>query len=135
MLRIASGEAGVPGLALVAFAIAIGVLGVEDVGDVGDEDAVLPGRESGGMFQAVEEEGGLIVHAVAIGVFEDFHAACLQLRNLLLSDAAVLGFFAGGKRVVAHFHDPHAALRIPVDEDRVLHQRLGGYQHGFKARF
>ncbi len=133
MLWIACGEAGEPGFTLVALAIAIRVFRVENVRDVGDEDAVLPGRETGGMFQTVEKQGGLVVNAVAIRVFEDLHTPRLQLGNLVLPHAAIFGLFAGGERVVSHFDDPHAAFRVPVDEHRILNKRFSGHQHGLKS--
>ena len=134
VLRIAVGEAAEPGLAAVANAIAIRVLGKQDLGDVGDEDAVFPRHQTRRMPQAVEEDGGLVVHAVAVRVLEDLHPAGLQVGHPLLPDLAVAGRLARRKGVVAHLHHPEAAARVPVEIDRILDQRFVGDQTRLVAR-
>ena len=57
-------------LAMVGLAVAVAVLGIEDLGCAGDEEPVPPGEQAGREAEAVEEGGGLVVAAVAVGVFE-----------------------------------------------------------------
>ncbi len=47
VLLVALGEPGEEDLAMVGLAVAVAVLGVEDVGRAGDEHAVAPGHDAG----------------------------------------------------------------------------------------
>ena len=112
VLLVPLAEAREEDLAVVGLAVAVAVLGVEDVGRAGDEHAVAPGHDAGRERQAVEEVGRLVVPAVAVGVFED------------PDDAPRLPLAVDAERVVAHLDDPELAVGAPVEGDRVLDQRL-----------
>jgi hypothetical protein len=82
----------------------------------------FPARESGGIREVIEKRRGLVADAVAVCVFDHFHPAAVRLAVALV------------KRIVGHLHNPHAALRIPVHEYRILHQRLTRAEFGFESR-
>ena len=99
---------------MVGLAVAVAVLGIEDLGGAGDEQPVPPGEQAGREAEAVEEGGGLVVAAVAIGVLER------------ADDAARLALAVAAEGIVAHLDDPEPAVGAPVEGDRVGHQRLAG---------
>ena len=61
-------KAGEERLAEVGPAVAVGVFRIEDFGGAGDEHALPPRQHTGGKPKAVEEQGGGVVAAVAVGV-------------------------------------------------------------------
>ena len=99
---------------MVGLAVAVAVLGIEDIRGAGDQDAVAPGHHAGREAEAVEEGRLLVVAAVAVGVFQE------------PDDAAGLALAVDAQRVVAHLDDPELAVGPPLEGDRVLDQRLGG---------
>ena len=122
VLLVALGEPGEEDLAMVGLAVAVAILGVEDVGRRGDEHAVPPGHEAGGKRQAVEERRRLVVAAVAVRVLEEpDHAAGLALA-------------VDAQGIVAHLDDPELAVGAPVQRDRVLDQGLAGGQLDLEPR-
>ena len=78
--------------------------------------ALPPGHHAGREAEAVEEDGRLVVAAVAVGVLQDADLA------------AGLALAVDPEGIVAHLDDPEPAVGAPVERDRVLHQRLGGDQ-------
>ena len=116
MLLVAFGEAGVEDFAAVGLAVAVGVLGVEDIRGAGDEYAVTPGHHAGGERQVVEEDGRFVVLAVALGGLQ------------ALDPAAGLAFAVHAERIVAHLDDPELAIRSPGEGDGVFDKRLRGDQ-------
>ena len=95
----------------VGLAVTGGIFGVNDVGSSREQDALPPTHDSGGEVEAIEEEGGLIVFAIAIEVFEKANAP------------AWFAVDAGG--IVGHFCDPEFAVCPPINSDRILHQGFG----------
>ena len=68
-------------------------------------------NDPGWKKQSIEEDGGPVVAAVAIGVLQDD------------DPPTWLALVVHAQRVVAHFHDPEFAVRTPVKRDRALDQR------------
>ena len=97
-------------------------LGVKDLGRAGHEHALAPRHQAARELEAVEEQRGLVVLAVAVGVLQVFDAA------------AGLAAIVRAERVVAHLDDPQFAVRPPGERDRVLHQRLGRHEVHLKPR-
>src|SRR5262249_41916898 len=71
VLLVALDEAAVERDALVGLAVAVGVLGVEDLRGTRHDDALAPGHDAGWEADAFEEDGRLVVLAVATGGFEE----------------------------------------------------------------
>ena len=117
-----SHEAVIQDFALVGPAVAVGVLGVENVGRTGDQNAVAPRSDAGGKAEVVEKHGRAVVAAVAVGIFQ------------AADRAAVLAFAVDAARIVAHLDDPQLAVGSPSHGDRIDHQRLGRHQLDLKAR-
>ena len=113
VLRVSLGEAVEQDRPAVRLAVAIGVLGVKDFGHAGDDHAILPARQAGGIGKVVEEDRDLIVDAIATGGFEDFHPTAADFSVVLVEG------------VVGHLDDPHSATGVPVDVDRVLNEWFG----------
>ena len=116
VLLVALDEAGEEHLAMVGLAVAVAVLGIEDVRGARDQHAFRQGITPVGKPEAVEERRLLVVAAVAVRVFEE------------PDDAAGLPLAVDAQRIVAHLDDPELAVGPPVEGDRVLDQRLGGDQ-------
>ena len=74
-----------------------------------------------GKFRSVGEERGLVVAAVAIGVFENAHAA------------AGLAVAVHAERIIRHLHDPQTPALIPVERHGIEHQRFRGDQLDFES--
>ena len=104
-LPVAGIEPGEDDFANVGLAVAVGVLGINDVGGGTDQHALLPRRDAVGKVDLVEKDGRLVVLAVAVGVFEQTDAAA----------RLIIPLEAGG--VVEHFGDPQFAVRTEVDGD------------------
>src|SRR5262249_6542664 len=109
VLLVALHETGVEDNFLVGLAVAVGVLGVEDVRGAGDQHTLAPRQHAGRVAEVVEEDGRLVVLAGAPGVFEE------------LDLAAELALAIDAERVVAHLDDPELAVRPPGHRDRVFH--------------
>src|SRR5262249_14343536 len=103
VLLIAREEAGEQDLALIGLAIAIRVLGVEDVRGRGPEHALPPRQAAGREADVVEEDGGLVVLAVVLGRFEELDAP------------AGLALTVDSEGVVTHLDDPELTVRAPGD--------------------
>ena len=97
-------------VATVGLAIAVGVLGIEDVRRAGDDDPFPPRNQAGGEAEAVEERGRFVVATVAVGVFQD------------PDNPAELPFVVDSERVVTHLDDPELAVGAPVEGDRIFDQ-------------
>src|SRR5262245_26789575 len=74
-LVVVRAEAGEELLDDVGLAVAVGVLGVEDVGGGADEHAVSPDGDAGWEGDIVEKDLRRVVAAVPVGVAEDADAA------------------------------------------------------------
>lgn len=111
-----------PDFAQVGFAIACGVLEIEDLGRGGNEDAAVPRRDGSGETEVLGEKGAEIGSAIAGAILEkpDGAAGCS------IGPEAV--------RIIAHFDDEHASVRIETERDRIDHIRFGGEQVDLKIR-
>ena len=110
-LHIRAAETGVNDLLDVGHAVAVGVLGIDDVGRIADEHAAAVADDSRRPGKFVEEHLARFVFSVAVFVREQADAA--QEIFVLL-------------RVVAHFNDVHLAVFIRRNCHRIDHLRLGG---------
>src|SRR5262249_31283612 len=118
MLLVPLDEAGIEDNFLVRLAVAVGVLGVEDLGGGRHNDALAPRHDTGRETDFVEEDRRLVVLAVTFGAFEKLDA----------SPGLALAVYT--ERIVAHLDDPELAVRTPGEADRILHQRLRHDQFG-----
>ena len=113
MLLVPFDEAGEQHFAMVGLAVAVAVLGVEDVRGARDQDTLSPGHHAGREAEPVEERRLLVIPAVAVGIFQESdHAAGLALA-------------VDAQRIIAHLDDPELAVGAPIEGDRVLDQGLG----------
>ena len=108
-------------LANVRFAVAVGVLGVEQYRCGCHQHAFSPRHHSGGKRKAVEKDGRFVIAAVAVAVGHQPHAA------------AVFAFVVHPYRVVGHLRDPQFTVRSPVERHRIAHQGLGDDQLQFET--
>src|SRR5208283_5500241 len=90
VLLVPLAKPGEEKLAMVGLAVAVAVLGVEDVRGRGDEHPAAPGHHAGGKRQAVQERGRLVVDAITVGVFQEPH------------DAAGLALAIDSERIIPH---------------------------------
>ena len=98
----------------IGLAVAVGVLGVDDVRRGADEHTLAPRRDAGGEGKALEENGRLVVFAVAVQVFQKFYAparpvaADVRRRRPAFPPPCLGGYrrFWQAHRVIAHFDDP-----------------------------
>src|SRR5262249_55038010 len=97
-----TGEAGENHPADVRLAVAVGVLGVQDVRHRADEDAAVVAADGGGRVQVVEEYRTFVVDTVAAGVFEQADAA------------AALGLLAGALVELGVFDHVEPAVLVEV---------------------
>src|SRR5262245_33975448 len=97
-LWILGGEAFVEDVALISFAVAVGVAQMDDVRRRCDDDAVFPVQESVGEQQVVREDVAGFKEAIAILVFEDFDASAGRLT------------LGGAVGIIAHLDDPELAV-------------------------
>ena len=105
--------------------IAVRVLHQPGIRRLADQDPVIEHLERTRQDEAVGEDRALVHHAVPVGVLEHDD----------LADGLHEGL--GGREIrheAGHFHDPDAALPVPVHHDRVLHQRLAGDELDAVAR-
>src|SRR5439155_3352738 len=86
LLNVRQVEAAVERAYLVGLAGPLGVLAVNQVRGVGDEQAALVRHHRGGETQSVEVDGAGLVKAVAVLVFQELDAAGGDLAG---GDAAV----------------------------------------------
>ena len=107
---------------MVGLAVAVAVLGVEDVRGRGDEHPAAPGHHAGGKRQAVQERGCFVVDSITVGVFQEPH------------DAPGLALAIDSERIIPHLHHPELAVGPPVQRDRVLHQRFARGDLDLEAR-
>ena len=63
----------------VGLAITICVFGINDVRRGADEHALVPRGDAGGEGEVIEEHRGLVVFAVAVHIFQNFHASALPV--------------------------------------------------------
>src|SRR5438105_11259539 len=64
MLLVPLTKAGEQDDLLVRLAVAVGVLGVKDIGRAGDDHTSAPGGDAGRIAEVVEKDGCLVVRAV-----------------------------------------------------------------------
>ena len=115
-------EAGQDHFAGVGFAVAVGVLHVDQVRRDADIDATVPTGQSGGIVQVIGKDRPLVVPAVAIGVGQHDNPP------------AALGPRGGVGVVFGEFDDPKPAVLVELHAHGGLNERLGGNQFGAKAR-
>ena len=114
MLLVPLGKAGEERCAEIGPAVAVDVFRIKDLGGAGDEHALLPGQHACREAKVVKERGGLVVVAVAVGVFQE------------LDPAAVATLAVVAERIVAHLHHPELQIGPPGDGDGIPDERLGG---------
>src|SRR5207249_6568089 len=105
MLLIARAKPGEEGLALVRFAIAIGILGIKNFGRRADDHALPPRDDAIGKVEAIKKHSRFVVMPRVVGVFEETH------------DSAWLAFAIQSERVIDHLDDPKLAIRAPLESD------------------
>src|SRR5581483_1538973 len=137
VLLVALAEAGEQDDLVVGLAVAVGVLGVEDVRSTDDDHALAPGMHAGGIAEVVEEDRGLVVGRGGGRLrfpAKRFRAGRGSPDSALsgfleeLDAAAGLVLAAGAEGIVAHLDDPELAVRPPGEGDGVHDERLGGHQ-------
>src|SRR5207247_2812497 len=72
MLHITSRKSGKETDTDVRFAVAVGVLRIENLRSRGHQDAFSPRHHAGGKREVVQEERGLVVLAGSLRVLEEF---------------------------------------------------------------
>src|SRR5438046_1915484 len=73
MLLIARMKTGEQNFLHIRLAVAIGILGVNDVRRATDNDALAPRINAVGKTKTVEEHGGFVVVPIALRIFEKTH--------------------------------------------------------------
>src|SRR5687767_2465309 len=117
VLRISKREPSQDNLAHIGTAIAVGVLKIEQVRGVCNQDAFSPAHHSSRQNQLVSEHGATVRAAIAVGVLEQAHAAhlaCIQ-------------------RIAAIFHDVDTTVLVYLHRNRRHNIRLGREQFDSKA--
>ena len=106
-LRVLLGEAGEPGFINIGPAVAVGVFHVGEPARERDEDAPLPRLQARDKQQLVGKRRGRFEAAIAIAVFQ--HA---NPRQRLAARRIA-------ERIIAHLDDPHPAIFIEANRDRI----------------
>src|SRR5208337_5132977 len=75
VLLVPLAKPGEEELAMVGLAVAVAVLGVEDVRGRGDKHPPSPGHHAGGKRQAFQERGRFVVDSITVSVFQEPHDA------------------------------------------------------------
>ena len=117
-LHVAASEARKDVLLLVGFAIAVGVLEIEDVRRSADKHTAVVAGDRGGPRQPVGVDRALVELAVFVGVH--------QQPNL--AEILVVVF-----RIAAHFDDKQSPVLVEGHRDRIGDQRFGGDLFDAKA--
>ena len=112
VLRIALDETAIEHFAPIRLAISVGVFRVQDVGRTCDQHAVAPWHHTQGMIEIVDKDLGSIILPVAVLV--------LQVLDASPRDRAAVATL----RIVAHLHNPQAAVGIPVNRDGIHDERF-----------
>ena len=73
-MRVGSSKAGDDDLLPVRFPIAVGILHKQQIRRIHDPDPAMPDSNPTGDIQPFKKNGETIRFAIAIGVFENFHA-------------------------------------------------------------
>ena len=132
MLLVALDESCEERPALVRLAVAVGVLSVKNFRRGGDQDTITPRENAGGKIQVVQEHGGLVIAAVAVGVFQHFDstarhvAAPFRRREDFFATRRPRGRSRAGRRfhaterVIEHIDDPEPAIGAPVEGNGIL---------------
>ena len=113
-LLVLGAEPGEDLAADVGDVVAVGVLEVPDVRRRRDEDASLPGRDTGGPHELVGHDVALVEPAVAVGVAKPAHGA----QRVLAGPGLV--------RVVDHLGDVQITVLVERRRDRAVNQGFGG---------
>ena len=85
MLLVSFAEASEENFLPVGLAVAVGILGIEDVGRAGDEDSLAPRCHAGRKAETVEEHGRLVelaVLACVIGLPEQRFRNSVLLKSV-----------------------------------------------------
>ena len=131
------------------FGVAVGhvvavLVGIEQqVRRLQHPDAAVADRDAGGEVQARDEVLGLVVAAVAVGVFEDGDlVGALRPRGggsgtrsyfVRRYWSTLTGLEAGGGGVLQVLHHPHPPALVEGDVDRLADHRLGRGQRDLQT--
>ena len=74
VLLVPLSETGKQHLFQIGFAVAVGVLCIQNVGGCGDQHPFLPGHHAVGEVKSVEKQRRFIVFAVSVSIFEETHS-------------------------------------------------------------
>ena len=105
--------------------VAVGVVHQPDVRRLEHQDPVVEGLDRPCLNEPIREHRPLVHLSVVVRVLENDDAADgieVRLRRLEVRDVF---------RILDH---PHAAVRIPVDGDRILDEGFGGHELRVKSR-
>src|SRR5262249_15892850 len=94
MLRVALSEAREKHVAMIRAAVAIAILGVEDIRGARDQHTITPGDDPRGQTEAIDERRRLVVPAVSLGILEE------------PDPAPRLSAPVRAERIVPHLDDP-----------------------------
>jgi hypothetical protein len=102
----------------IRFQIAVRVLGEPQMRWLADQHAFVEHLEGARQDKAVHEHGLLVHLAVVVSVFQYADS----------SDRLALARCGQVSHVPPFLDDPHAAIRIPIDEDRLLDHGFAGHK-------
>src|SRR5262249_47865171 len=122
MLLVAFRKSREQNLAKIRLAIAVSVGRKEDLRSARHQNTVSPGHDPAGEAQPVQKRRLFVVDSVAVLVFK------------VADDTAGLSPPVDPERIVPHLEHPELAVRPPIKSDRILDQRLRGYQLDREAR-
>jgi hypothetical protein len=98
----------------VGLEVAVGVLHQPEIRRLANQDTMIEHRQRARKNESVREDRPLVHRAVVVGVFEDDDS----------TDRIVLPGRLDVVHITRHLDDPEAAVGIPVDDDRILNERL-----------
>src|SRR5690606_28035543 len=98
-------------------AVAVRILGVEDLRDGDDDGALSPRLRRRRKAQAIEKDARAVVAIVAVIIGEHDHPTA--------GLAALLEAAADAGRIIVHLDDPEPPLLVPIERDRIADEGLG----------
>ena len=116
VLMVALAKAGEQHPRLVSPAVAVRVLRKQDVRRGADEHPVAPRHHAGGESESIQKHRRVVVAAVTVAILQPADAP------------SGLAFPVEAKRIVGHLGNPQPPGLVPLECDRIRHQRLGGHQ-------
>src|SRR6267154_1969985 len=123
MLLVPLAKSGEKEFAHIGLPIAIGVLGIKNVGCRADQHASGPRQYPIRKPQSLKKDCGLVIATITVGVLQDAH---LTTR---------FAFTIHSQRVIPHFHYPQLPICAPVKSDGIGNQWFAGHQFNFEARW